>query len=107
MDQIPLWRGDHVAIRQLVEDYTRYLYLYRLKEPAALLDAIQDGLGVLTWTQDSFAYADSFDEAAGRYRGLRCGQRVSVSEGDPGAARASGGRAEATGGGDTQHPSYS
>jgi predicted AAA+ superfamily ATPase len=84
MDQIPLWRGDHVAIRQLVEDYARYLYLYRLKEPAVLLDAIQDGLGLLTWAQDSFAYADSFDEAAGRYRGLRCGQRVSVSEGDPG-----------------------
>ena len=90
MDQIPLWRpstgasakagGDHVTIRQLVEDYARYPYLYRLKEPAVLLEAICDGLGLLTWAKDSFAYADSFDEAAGRYRGLRCGQNVPVSE---------------------------
>jgi len=80
MDQIPLWRGDHVPIRQLVEDYARYLYLYRLKEPVVLLGAIRDGLGLLLWHQDSFAYADSYDEAASRYRGLRCGQLVSLSE---------------------------
>ena len=84
MDQIPLWRGDHVAIRQLVEDYARYLYLYRLKEPAVLLEAIRGGLGLLTWAKDSFAYADSFDEGAGRYRGLRYGQQVPISESDPG-----------------------
>jgi len=35
---------------------------------------------LLTWSQDSFAYADSFDETAGRYRGLRCGQMVNISE---------------------------
>ncbi len=79
MDQIPLWRGDHVPIRQLAEDYARYLYLYRLKEPVVLLGAIRDGLGLLLWNQDSFAYADSLDEAAGRYRGLRCGQLVNLS----------------------------
>ena len=28
----------------------------------------------------TFAYADSFDEAAGRYRGLRCGQLVNVTK---------------------------
>jgi hypothetical protein len=28
---------------------------------------------MLLWSSDSFAYADSYDEAAGRYRGLRCG----------------------------------
>jgi hypothetical protein len=80
MDQIPLWRGDHVAIRQLVEDYARYLYLYRLKDPSVLLAAIRDGLGLLLWHQDSFAYANSYDEAAGRYWGLRCGQLVNLSE---------------------------
>jgi hypothetical protein len=45
-----------------------------------LLQAVRDGLGLLTWSQDSFAYADSFDETAGRYRGLRCGQIVNVTE---------------------------
>ena len=41
---------------------------------------VRDGLRLLTWEQDSFAYADSFDEQAGRYRGLRCGQMVNVTE---------------------------
>jgi hypothetical protein len=44
-----------------------------------LVGAIRDGLGLLTWAQDSFAYADDFDEAAGRYRGLQCGQLVHLS----------------------------
>ncbi len=82
LDRVPLWRGDHVAIKQLAEDFARYLYLPRLKEPAVLIGAIRDGLGLLTWVQDSFAYADGRDEAAGRYRGLRCGQIVNVSEDD-------------------------
>jgi len=34
---------------------------------------------LLTWEQDAFAFADSFDDTAGRYRGLRCGQQVAVS----------------------------
>ena len=36
LDRIPLWRGDHVAVKQLVEDFARYLYLPRLKEPSSL-----------------------------------------------------------------------
>jgi predicted AAA+ superfamily ATPase len=83
LDQVPLWRGDHVEVRQLVEDFARYLYLPRLTAPAVLVGAVRDGLGLLTWEQDSFAYADSFDEAAGRYRGLRTAQDVVLSEVDP------------------------
>jgi hypothetical protein len=44
-----------------------------------LLGAIKSGLALLTWPSESFAYADSFDEAAGRYRGLRAGQNVPVT----------------------------
>ena len=84
LDRVPLWRGDHVAIKQLLEDFARYLYLPRLKDPAVLLGAIEAGLGLLTWGQDSFAYAESYDEAAGRYRGLREGQRITVNESDAG-----------------------
>jgi predicted AAA+ superfamily ATPase len=76
LDRVPLWRGDHVAIRQLVEDFARYVYLPRLRDPEVLTAAVQDGLGLLLWNQESFAYADGYDEATGRYRGLRCGQRV-------------------------------
>jgi hypothetical protein len=80
LDRIPLWRGNHVPVKQLVEDFAKYLYLPRLKEPAVLLDAIREGLRLLTWSQDSFAYADSFDDVAGRYRGLRCGELVNISQ---------------------------
>jgi hypothetical protein len=30
---VPLWRGDHVAIKQLVDDFARYPYLPRLAGP--------------------------------------------------------------------------
>jgi predicted AAA+ superfamily ATPase len=79
LDRVPLWRGDHVAIKQLVEDFARYPYLPRLKDPTVLMAAIRDGLGLLLWPQESFAYADSYDEAAGRYRGLRGGELVAIS----------------------------
>jgi predicted AAA+ superfamily ATPase len=80
LDRVPLWRGDHVAIKQLVEDFGKYLYLPRLRETGVLLEAVREGLRLLTWSQDSFAYAESFDEEAGRYRGLRCGEMLNVSE---------------------------
>jgi len=82
LDSVPLWRGDSVAIKQLVEDFARYLYLPRLKDSSVLLGAIREGLGLLTWEKDSFAYADSYDESAGRYRGLRGGQQVSSVDAD-------------------------
>lgn len=80
LDKIPLWRGDHVAVKQLVEDFARYLYLPRLKDSAVLLHAISEGLNLLTWVQDSFGFADSYDDEAGRYRGLRGGTMVSLTD---------------------------
>ena len=82
LDKVPLWRGDHVAIRQLVEDFGRYLYLPRVRDPEVLLGAIRGGFSLLTWEKDSFAYAESYDEGAGRYRGLRGGQQVLVVDAD-------------------------
>jgi predicted AAA+ superfamily ATPase len=84
LERIPLWRGDHVAIGQLLSDFAQYVYLPRLKDPAVLLQAIESGVGLLTWMQDSYAYAESCDEAAGRYRGLRGGQHIVVREDDKG-----------------------
>lgn len=80
LDKVPLWRGDHVTVKQLVEDFARYLYLPRLVESKVLLDAVGDGLSLLTWEQDTFAYADTYDETSGRYRGLRHGQRVTLTD---------------------------
>ena len=79
LDDVPLWRGDHVAIRQLGEDFAQYTYLPRIRDAEVLLEAIRSGLRTLLWTQDSFAYAESFDEGSNRYRGLRCGEAVNVT----------------------------
>jgi predicted AAA+ superfamily ATPase len=36
MDRVPLWRGNAVSVRQLVEDFGRYLYLPRLQTPGSV-----------------------------------------------------------------------
>ncbi len=82
--RIPLWRGDSVSIRQLVEDYARYPYLPRVAGPDVLAKAVRDGLAFLFWEGESFAYADRWDEATGRFLGLRAGQVVFVGPDDPG-----------------------
>jgi hypothetical protein len=79
LDRIPLWRGDHVAVRQLWSDYAQYLYLPRLRDASILADAVRDGVALLTWESDAFAYADGWIEGTGRYVGLRAGEHVDVS----------------------------
>jgi hypothetical protein len=78
IDQVPLWRGNHVCVKQLFDDFAKYLYLPRVKNVEVILDAIQDGASRLTWSQDTFAYADYFDPATERYRGLEAGRRPTV-----------------------------
>ena len=80
LERIPLWRGNHVAVKQLVEDFAAYPYLPRLRDANVLLQAINDGVGLLTWAQDGFAFADRFDDAAGRYLGLRAGQMLKLTD---------------------------
>ena len=84
MDRVPLWRGDHVTIPQLVDDFGRYSYLPRLKDVTVLLGAVCDGCALLTWEQEAFAYAESYDDAERRYRGLRYGQQMTLTDGDTG-----------------------
>ena len=84
LDRIPLWRGEHVSVGQLLDDFARYTYLPRLTEPSVLLEAIRNGLSLMTWEQDSFAYADGYDEATGRYRGIQIGPHAVLMESDPG-----------------------
>ena len=83
LDRIPLWRGDNVSVRQVVEDFARYPYLPRLKNPAVLINTINNGTALMTWVKDSFAYAESFDEAEQRYRGLRVMQLASLTSDSP------------------------
>lgn len=73
VDRVPLWRGEHVGLRQLWENLAQYLYLPRIKNSDVFLSAVQQGITMPTWNIDGFAYAESFDEAQGRYVGLRVG----------------------------------
>jgi len=79
LDDVPLWSGDHVEVRQLIEYFARYLYLPRVSGSEVLVQAVSDGLALLTWSSDTFAYAESYDEDGSRYLGLRGGQSVSLS----------------------------
>lgn len=78
LDRVPLWRGDHVGVKQLTEDVARYLYLPRLRSEDVLIEAIREGAARLTWQSETFAYAESWDEDKHRYQGLRAGQAIRV-----------------------------
>lgn len=78
LDRIPLWRGDSVLIKQLAEDFAKYLYLPRLRDPEVLVESVRAGLSVLIWT-DTFAYAEGWDEKRERYLGLRTTGSSSIS----------------------------
>ena len=56
LDKIPLWRDNHVSVKQLVEDYAKYPYLQQLRSSAVLVAGIQDGLARTTWTIKSFRH---------------------------------------------------
>jgi predicted AAA+ superfamily ATPase len=77
LDRIPLWRGDHVSLKDLAEYFAQYLYLPRLQNTDLLLKAILDGVKARSWETETFAYADRWDEARARYVGLRAGELVS------------------------------
>ncbi len=73
-----LWRdANHVDLKRTWEYMAQYVYLPRLKNADTLLNAVQDGTGSLLW-QETFAYADAFDEVAQRYRGLKAGEHINL-----------------------------
>lgn len=46
LDRVPLWRGNHVTIKQLAEEFAKYLYLPRLQATTVLLNAVRAGLAL-------------------------------------------------------------
>ncbi len=66
MTQYGLWKSaDYLSVRELWEDYTRYLYLYRLNSYSVMTKTLEAGI----LSGEYFAYADGQDET-GRYQGL-------------------------------------
>lgn len=78
LDRIPLWRGDHVSVKQLADDFATYVYLPRLKNSDLLFGAIADGVAAILWEKDTFAYAPVYNEEARRYAGLVVGSRPAM-----------------------------
>lgn len=76
LDTIPLWRGDHVSVKQLVEDFSSYIYLPRIRSPAVLAEAISEGISLVAWESETFALAEGYEN--GRYHGLRYYQAVRI-----------------------------
>jgi hypothetical protein len=76
LDDVPLWRGDHVALKTLADDFATYLYLPRLRVSEVLSEAVQNGLANTAWGVETFALAEGFEESAKRYPGLVAGRGV-------------------------------
>ena len=78
LDRIPLWRGNHVSTKELIENFAKYVYLPRLKSSEVLLAAMRDGVQSPSWRRDTFAYASGWGEERQRYRNLRVSRQLEL-----------------------------
>jgi hypothetical protein len=64
-----LWAADrpHLPLSEIADWFATYVYLPKLRDRVVLETAIRDALAKL---DPKFAYAEGFDEAAGKYAGL-------------------------------------
>lgn len=71
IDRLRLWdKQPHVAVDTVAGYFTQYLYMPRISTRDVIRDCVRGLDSVLLKEQDGIAYADSWDETAGRYRGL-------------------------------------
>jgi hypothetical protein len=65
----PIWPDDraHLTIAEIAEWFAAYVYLPKLRDKVVLEGAIRDAVAKL---DPKFGYADSFDEATGKYHKL-------------------------------------
>jgi len=78
LDRVPLWRGNHVGVKQLAEDMAKYLYLPRLRDDDVLLAAIREGVAPRLIPSETFAYAERWDDQKKRYVGLSVNRTIRV-----------------------------
>ncbi len=72
------WAKGHVNVGELWSYYRRYPYLTRLRDRMVLEGALRSALDDMMWESDGFALAESYDDAAGEYRGLSSYQGGSI-----------------------------
>lgn len=71
LDRVPLWQGNHVNVKDLTEYFARYLYLPRIKTQEVILKAIEQNYASLMFNfDDTFVYAQGYDESKKSYLGL-------------------------------------
>ena len=80
LDGVPLWRDGKVEVKRLMEDYSQFVFLQRLTDPAVLAKCIADGVNRITWEQDGFAFAETHDAANDRFGGLVFQQIVQIAK---------------------------
>ena len=72
-----IWKGkEHLSLKDLREYLNRYTYLPRLKDRSVLVRTVASAIGGMR--PGPFAYAESWDEAAGTYQGLAIDNAASV-----------------------------
>ena len=66
---VELWPADrpHLPVAEIAEWFATYVYLPKLRDRVVLESAIREALAKL---DPKFAYAETFDEATGKYAGL-------------------------------------
>lgn len=71
-----MWEGGDVPIKKLWDQFCQYLYLPRLRDSRALVEAVEHGISSLLWRSETFAYAQA--KEGEEYLGLVAGQSASV-----------------------------
>src|SRR5437588_10161541 len=66
----PLWEDGHVAVNDLWNAFSRYVYLPRLRDLGVLLETVRAGANTTTWEAEGFGVADAYETEQGRYLGL-------------------------------------
>ena len=79
LDRVPLWRGDHVTVKQIVDDFAQYLYLPRLQTPEVLHSAVADGARLLDLGPRRFRVCGRLRRSAGPIRGATWCWTIRVS----------------------------
>lgn len=67
----PLWSDGSVAVGQLWDVYSRYLYLHRLRDIRVLTDCVAAGMASTSWETEGFGVAEATDgRSPGQLAGL-------------------------------------
>jgi hypothetical protein len=75
--------GEHVAMKQLVEDFARYVYLPRLRQTGVLLEAVREGLRLpLGILRLSIVRLDAARDETGKISDVDLAVRLTPGAGD-------------------------